>query len=326
MQLFLKRYKLSVISMFLVLTMLVPIEIFTKNHIIILGRFLPYGGWIEIICISFFAGFLINKMKNPVNVPKWRLRSWLLFTIVFFGQLFLGLLGFEKFLISGTLHLPVPAMIVSGPIFRGETSFMTILFLSTIIFSGPAWCSHLCYFGALDAIGSTGRTNKKTIKHKFKYKHSVLIFVIGFTLLLRLFDVDLKYAAIFGASFGLLGLLIILILSRKKKKMIHCVTYCPIGTIVNYLKFVNPFRLKIEDSCTMCAQCIPSCKYDALNIKDLKNKKPGITCTLCGDCIQSCHASSIRYKFFNLSANSARNLYLIISVSLYTIFLALGKI
>ena len=163
-----KKYKLSIVSATIVLGMLVPIELFTKRHIIILGRFVPYGGWIEIVIISFFAGFLINKMKNPANVPVWRLRTWLLFTIVFFGQLCLGLLGFDKFLMSGKLHLPVPAMILSGPIFRGETSFMTILFLSTIIFSGPSWCSHLCYFGAMDAFMAKGKTNKKPVKHKFK--------------------------------------------------------------------------------------------------------------------------------------------------------------
>ena len=137
---------------------------------------------------------------------------------------------------------------------------------------------------------------------------------------------DIKYAALFGAGFGIVGILIIFIFSRKNKKMMHCVTYCPIGTIVNYLKFVNPFRLKIDDSCTMCAQCIPTCKYDALNLNNLKNKRAGLTCTLCGDCLHSCHASSIRYQFLNLSANTSRNLYLVISVSLYAIFLALGKI
>ena len=51
---------------------------------------------------------------------------------------------------TGKLHLPVPMMILAGPIYRGHTSVMSILFLSTLILSGPAWCSHLCYFGAID--------------------------------------------------------------------------------------------------------------------------------------------------------------------------------
>jgi len=321
-----KEFKLSVFCFLLVAFMLGMVNLKTHNQIIIIERFFPGTAWIEILLIAFYAAFLVDKMKNPKNVPLWRQRSWFLFTIVFFGQLFLGLIGFDKFLMSGKLHLPIPAMIISGPIYRGETSFMTILFFSTIILSGPTWCSHLCYFGAVDGMFSKGKTSKKTIKNKFRYKHSILIFVIGATLLLRLLDVQLKYAAIFGALFGLVGLGIIVFLSRKKKKMIHCTAYCPVGTLVNYFKFVNPFRLTISSSCTMCSLCIPNCKYDALSIQDLKNKKPGITCTLCGDCLSSCSDKSIQYKFFGLSANKARNLYLVISISMHAIFLALGKI
>jgi ferredoxin len=323
---FIKDHKLSVICFFLVAFMLLMVQLKTHNQIIIIERFFPGTAWIEIILVSFYAAFLAFKMKDPKQVPIWRQRSWLLFTIVFFGQLALGLIGFDKFLMTGKLHLPVPAMIVSGPIYRGETSFMTILFLSTIILSGPTWCSHLCYFGAMDGWLSKGKTTKKPIKNKFRYKHSILIFVIAGTLLLRLFNITLIYAAIFGAVFGLTGLGIIIFLSSKKKKMMHCVAYCPIGTIVNYFKYINPFRLQIANSCTMCALCIPNCKYDALSIHDLKNKKPGITCTLCGDCLSSCSDKSIQYKFFGLSPDKARNLYLVISISLHAIFLALGKI
>jgi ferredoxin-type protein NapH len=43
-----------------------------------------------------------------------------------------------------------PMMILGGPIYRGQLSVMTILFLSTVILTGPAWCSQLCYFGAFD--------------------------------------------------------------------------------------------------------------------------------------------------------------------------------
>jgi polyferredoxin len=265
-------------------------------------------------------------MKNPKNVPVWRQRSWFLFTVVFFGQLILGMLGFEKFLMSGKLHLPVPAMIISGPIYRGETSFMTILFLSTILISGPTWCSHLCYFGAMDGMLAKGKTSKKPMKNKFRYKHSILLFVVATTILLRLFRVQIEYAAIFGAIFGTTGLFIIIFISGKRKKMVHCTVYCPVGTVVNYFKFINPFRLKINTNCTMCAHCIPQCKYDALSIKDLKNKKPSITCTLCGDCLSACNDNAIDYHFPGLNSAKARNLYLVLSISLHAIFLALGKI
>jgi ferredoxin-type protein NapH len=321
-----KKYKLSVICFVIVLVLLGIVHLKTNNQIIIIERFIKGFAYLEIFVIAFYAAFLIHKMKDPKNVPLWRQRSWFLFSMVFFGQLLLGLVGFEKFLMTGNLHLPVPAMIMSGPIFRGEASFMTILFLSTVILSGPTWCSHLCYFGAVDGMLAKGKTSKRPIKTKFRYKHSILILVIAVTILLRFLNIDIFYASIFGAGFGITGLLIIIFLSKRKRKMIHCAVYCPIGTLISYAKYVNPFRIRIQDNCTMCAHCIPSCKYDALNIMDLKNKKPGNTCTLCGDCLASCSVNSIQYRFLGLSAEKARNLYLIISISLHAVFLALAKI
>ena len=150
--------------------------------------------------------------------------------------------------------------------------------------------------------------------------------VIFGALLLRLLGSSTRTAAIVGGVFGVTGILIIVFLSRRKGKMIHCTTYCPIGTIINYLRFINPFRMYIDDNCTQCGLCTNFCRYDALDVTDIKNKKPALTCTLCGDCISSCHTFSIKYKFFNLHHEKARNLYLIITVSLHVLFLALARL
>ncbi len=133
-------------------------------------------------------------------------------------------------------------------------------------------------------------------------------------------------AAIAGGAFGIAGIVIIIILSRKKWKMVHCTVYYPIGTLVNYLRFVNPFRMYIDNNCTECNLCTKFCRYDALNFQDIQNKKPGITCTLCGDCVSSCHTGSIKYNFFDLDHERSRNLYLIITVSLHALFLALARL
>jgi hypothetical protein len=86
-------------------------------------------------------------MQNPKNSPNWRRLSWTLFSIVFFSQMIIGLLGAGNFLMAGKLHLPVPLMIISGPLYRGHLSVMTILFLSTVILTGPAWCSNCAILG-----------------------------------------------------------------------------------------------------------------------------------------------------------------------------------
>jgi ferredoxin len=126
--------------------------------------------------------------------------------------------------------------------------------------------------------------------------------------------------------FGIAGIFIMILFSRKQKKMIHCTLYCPIGTVVRYTKYVSPFRMKIAPSCTQCMACIPSCKYDALNKIDILNLKPGSTCTLCGDCVNSCHNQSIHYKFLALKPEQARWLYLFITISLHVIFVGLARI
>jgi polyferredoxin len=203
---------------------------------------------------------------------------------------------------------------------------MTILFISTVILTGPAWCSQLCYFGAFDNLSSTGKTSKEILKHKGAIKSTVLIMVIAVAIILRLLKADMLVSTLIAVAFGAGGISIMILYSLNRKKMIHCIMYCPIGTIVNVLKHVNPFRMYIDQSCTLCMNCTKFCKYDALNINDIKNAKPSDTCTLCGDCLAGCHHNSIKYKFLNMKPEQARNLYLVLTISLHAACLALARI
>ncbi|NJK98107.1 MAG: 4Fe-4S binding protein [Bacteroidetes bacterium] len=289
-------------------------------------RFFPGWGWLEICVIAIYGAIVAYKMQNPVNVPRWRRLTWTIFSIVFFSQLIIGLLGVEKFLMTGKLHLPIPVMILSGPLYREQISVMTILFLSTVILTGPAWCSQLCYFGAFDNLASAGKTSRKPLKNKLAIKSTIIFLVITVTILLRLFDVPLPISAMVAGVFGILGIAVMAIFSVKHKKMIHCTLYCPVGTVVNLLKPVNPFRLYIDSSCNLCMKCTTFCKYDALNISDVKNKKPGFGCTLCGDCLPACRDNAIKYRFLKLKPENARFLYLFLTISIHAVFLALARI
>ncbi len=321
-----KRNILTISVFLFTLFWLIPVQLFVERPMLLLERFVPNGGWIELIIIALYGSFVAWKMFDPKNVPTWRKYTWGLFTAVFFGQLLLGILGFEQFLMTGKLHLPVPAVILGGPIFRFETGFMTILFLITIIMSGPAWCSHLCYFGALDNLRATGKARKGEIKNRTALKFSFLALTIFGALAMRFFGASNETAAIIGGSFGIIGILIIFIFSKRHGKMVHCTTYCPIGTSINYLRFINPFRMYIDNSCTLCNACTKTCRYDALDLANIKLKTPGITCTLCGDCVTSCHSSAIKYKFFRLSPENARLLYLFVTISLHAVFMALARL
>jgi ferredoxin-type protein NapH len=321
-----KKYKLPIIVFIVTFILLSFVQIKVERPMILAERFFKGAGWLEIIIISSYGAFVVNKMKNASNVPKWRKITWTTFSIVFFTQLIIGLSGFDKFLMTGKLHLPIPMMILAGPIYRGQFSVMTILFLSTVILTGPAWCSQLCYFGAFDNLCSVGKTSKEILKNKGAIKSTILILVIAMAITLRWLNVDMLFSTMIAIAFGVVGISIMIFFSLKKKKMVHCVMYCPIGTIVNVFKHVNPFRMYIDQSCTLCMNCTKFCKYDALNPQDIRNSKPAITCTLCGDCLSGCHRSSIKYKFFKMRPDQARNLYLILTISLHAVCLALARI
>ena len=298
----------------------------TDNPLILLERFIPGGGWFEIAIVALYGSYVIYKMQDPANVPQWRRLSWTIFSVLFFTQLAIGLLGVEKFLMTGKLHLPIPVMILSGPLYRVELSIMTILFLSTVILTGPAWCSQLCYFGAFDNLSANGKTERGGLKYKTAIKTTLIFLIIAVTILLRWFNVPILIATLTAAGFGVAGIALMIIVSRRRRKMIHCTLYCPIGTIVSILKPVNPFRLYIDSSCDLCNKCTAYCKYDALNLQDIRNKKPDYSCTLCGDCLAACPHSSIKYRFFNLQPESARRLYLVLTITLHAVFLALARI
>lgn len=322
-----KFYKLpfSVFLATFILLSIVQLKM-TENPILIAERFVKGLGWVQIFMISLYGSFVAFKMQKPQNVPKWRNLTWSLFSVVFFSQLLLGLLGAEKFLMTGKLHLPIPMMILAGPINRMELSFMTFLFLSTIILTGPAWCSQLCYFGAIDNIASRGKTKISRFKFRYEIKATILVLIIIAALILRWLKVNLLFTTIIAGVFGLLGLVVILLFSRKQKRMVHCTLYCPIGTLVNLLKPINPFRIDIDSSCDLCMKCSTHCKYDALRAENIKNKKPGFNCTYCGDCLTACHHQSIKYRFFKLNPYASRNLYLFLTITLHAVFLALAKI
>jgi NAD-dependent dihydropyrimidine dehydrogenase PreA subunit len=295
--------------------------------VLITERFAHNLGWLEILALSIYAGWLTEKMMDVFETAKWRRRIWLAFSIVFFSQFLIGLAGVDKFLMTGNLHIPVPAIILAGPIFRGNGLFMPILFICTVILVGPAWCSYLCYIGSWDHRASMAK--RKPIFLPF-WRHPIRIVILVIipiiAILLRLLGASTLFAAIAGIGFGIAGVIIMMTWSRKTGAMSHCITWCPIGLLANWLGRISPFRLRINDTCNDCGACGFACRYEALTVGDIQNRKPGITCTLCGDCINRCSENSIEYRFVNLSPQWARALFLVIVISLHAAFMGLARI
>ena len=87
--------------------MLVVVQIMAKRPMLMVDRYFPEMGWIEIIALSLYAGFLTPRILNPKTSIRWRTILWLTFSVIFFSQLTLGILGLESFLMTeiGRAHV-----------------------------------------------------------------------------------------------------------------------------------------------------------------------------------------------------------------------------
>jgi polyferredoxin len=297
--------------------------------VLLADRWLPGTGLLQIMVLGIYACIIGHVLLRSPHIGPIRSRIWSLFSVLFFAQLGLGLAGMETMLMTGELHLPVPALIVAGPVYRGEGLFMPILYTATILLVGPAWCSWLCYIGAWDG-WAAGR--KKGARHPVPkwathiLRPAILLLIVGTALLLRKYNAPVGLAFGLALGFGLAGVGVMVFLSSRTGYMIHCTVFCPIGLISNLAGRINPWRLRIDAECTRCRLCSRTCRYSALERQDLENGRPGLTCTLCGDCVGQCPQGLIGYRFPGLNSKQARISFIILIISIHTLFLGVARI
>ena len=307
--------------------LLAMVQLKVSPPMLLAERFVTDGGWVTILVLSAYAAWVAEMLLDPKLQARTRSRLWGFFSIVFFFQLALGLVGIDALLMTGELHLPVPAMIVGGPLYRGAGFFMPILFGVTVLIVGPAWCSHLCYIGAWDnKLARKRRPSKRSGRWKPWLRVATLAIVVCAALLLRGFGVPSPVAAVCGLTFGLVGVSLMLFWSRRTGTMAHCSWFCPMGLVAATLGRLSPHRIRLSDACVDCGSCTRACRFDALSRQDIKNRKPGFSCTLCGDCLGSCKPSAIEYRLLGLSPPIARAVFITLVASLHAVFLGVARI
>ena len=302
----------------------------TPFPILLADRYLAGWGALEIFGLAFYGQWIGNLMLSPKGHRITRPRIWGFFSVLFFLQLGLGLLGMDRMLMTGSLHLPVPALIAAGPVFRGSGFFMPILFGVTILLVGSAWCSHLCYIGAWDdAMSRLGqRPAHSAVLDRLSLggRGATLLLVLVSAWLLRWAGVPGITAVWFGVLFGLAGVGIMVFISRKSGMMVHCTAYCPMGLLGNLLGRISPWRIRVDADCTRCGACYSKCRYNALDEYRMELGSPALSCTLCGDCVSACTHQHIGYAFPGLSKENARTVFIVLVVSLHAIFLGVARI
>ncbi len=297
--------------------------------VLLADRYLPGGGFVEILVLGAYAGFVGQVMLNAPRTARIRARTWSLFSLVFFVQFILGLAGLERMLMTGDLHLPIPALILAGPLYRGHGLFMPILYGSTVLLVGPAWCSYLCYIGAWDDAASRTRSDPPVtipVWATHVLRPFLLAAIVCIALVLRSQGASVSLSAGLAIGFALSGAAVMISLSRRSGQMVHCTVVCPIGLISNLIGRISPWQVRIHQGCTLCGNCTRACRYSALKPIDLQLGRPGLTCTLCGDCIHQCPHNLIGYRFPGLSSSQARTVLLVLVVSIHAVFLGVARI
>lgn len=304
------------------------VQVKVARPMLLLERFMPGFGWVEVLVAALYAGWAAELLlRGPI--ATWRRRLWLVFSIVFFSQLVLGLAVDVRFLMRpDVLHFPIPALILGGPLFRGEHFFMLVLFSSTVVLVGPAWCSHLCYFGAWDLQqASRGPKRPRALPRWARgLRWVLLVLVIGGAWLLGRLGVSPLVAGALALAFGLGGVALMMLVSRRQGTMVHCLVYCPIGLAANVLGKLSPFRLRIGEGCTACNRCTVACRYDALGPERLAAKRVGLSCTLCGDCLPTCRSGDIHMWLPGASPATARAIFVALVVALHVSSLCLARV
>lgn len=318
----------ATIASFLVLAILIIARQAIDFPLLLFDRFLSGLGLLQIVLLATYAFIIVYNMSVPQKQARWRLRIWFVFTIVFYTQFLLGLLVSDMFMMSGDFHFPVPAVIIAAPVHRLQIGFMFVLFIVTVLLSGPAWCSQLCYLGACDNFMALKSKNitRFPFPSLILLKSFFLISVLLFAMFFRIFLVDYFWIMSGVLLYFIVGLMVMLVASRYMGLMIHCIIFCPIGTVVSFLKHINPFRFVINQNCVQCLQCIQACKYNALNIENISKQKIGITCTYCGDCLQHCEYGALEYKLFRFDAEQSRMIWITLTAALHTIFLGIARV
>ncbi len=315
------------VSFGLTATLLSVIQLVPETPLLMAERFWPGAGWLQILLISTYSYWLTGIFLKPTQAKKFRPVIWLLFSSLFFLQLALGLAGHEKFLMTGKLHLPIPALIIAGPIYRGDGFFMPILLLTTLFLVGPAWCSHLCYIGAWEDFLTRKSQNRRRVPRTNNLiRATILLLVILSAYFMKRYGLDSFTAGISAIAFGSIGIGIILLISSRNGVMNHCLSYCPIGFVNALVGKLSPFRIKIGAACNGCMACSRVCKYEALAIEDIRKKRAGFNCTLCGDCVSSCRQGQINYHLPFVSTGFAHKAFVILIITLHSLFLAVARI
>ncbi len=106
----------SIAAFWLTFCLLAIVQVVVKRPMLLSERYFQGSGFIQVFFMGLYAAWITAVFQDRKNAMKFRPLIWFLFSVIFFLQFFLGIAGLERMLMTGKIHLPVPAMIIAGPI------------------------------------------------------------------------------------------------------------------------------------------------------------------------------------------------------------------
>jgi len=198
---------------------------------------------------------------------------------------------------------------------------MLLIWLVVTLTVGRGWCSWICFYGGWEeGFSSMGKKRKLNILSKNKELREFQLGFFVFIALASLCELSCVYCKWFcpfklvteyspmntipsligGVIFIGLFLALVVILPIMTKRRVQCGTLCPFGAFASLTDKISIFRVKIDsDKCKGCMKCATTCKFGAIDIKTIQDKKgqPEYNCAKCGDCISVCPENAISFAF-----------------------------
>lgn len=297
-------------------------------------RVLPWQGvnGFVILLLAWWGGYCAEGLLNPQASPRRRRLMWTVFASVFFLQFLLGVKVASSLLMTGRLHVPVPFMMISGPVYRGEGIFMLALFSVSVLLVGSAWCSHLCYFGVWDCLSAASSRRKgrpvKGGKGLRDWRWAALAAAVGTPLLLSLWGLPVEYALAVALAAAFLAPLAWR-MSAAGGVREYCSRFCPMGLAAGLLGRLSPWRMRVKETCTGCMQCAAACRDLAIS-REGGACRISRRCTLCRDCISRCSHGALGLGMggpFSSVPSARADMYFVTLVSvMHVVFLATARV
>lgn len=217
-----------------------------------------------------------------------------------------------------TRNIVFPARIMNH---YASVSSMLLIWIFVTLTVGRGWCSWICFYGGWEeGFSSVAKKRKLNLLSKNKEMREFQLGFLGFIVLASLCELSCIYCEWFcpfklvteyspinsipsliaGLMFFGLFVALVIVLPILTKRRTQCGVLCPFGAFASLTDKASLFRVKIDsDKCKGCMKCAMNCKFGAIDIKTIQDKKgtPEYNCAKCGDCINVCPENAIRFSY-----------------------------